>query len=75
MRFPPSFPVRDFPEAGGLMSYGTSVTEAFRQMGVPTAAASSRVPWLQILAATVRERPKPASSKSLFVAYESGSGP
>jgi putative ABC transport system substrate-binding protein len=26
--------VRDFPEAGGLMSYGTSLTEAFRQMGV-----------------------------------------
>jgi putative tryptophan/tyrosine transport system substrate-binding protein len=26
--------VRDFSEAGGLMSYGTSLTEAFRQMGV-----------------------------------------
>jgi putative tryptophan/tyrosine transport system substrate-binding protein len=31
---PTVFTVRDFPEAGGLMSYGTSLTEAFRQMGV-----------------------------------------
>ena len=28
--------VRDFAEAGGLMSYGTSLTEAFRQLGVYT---------------------------------------
>ena len=25
---------RDFAEAGGLMSYGTSLADAFRQMGV-----------------------------------------
>jgi len=31
---PTVFTVRDFPEAGGLMSYGTSLTEAVRQMGV-----------------------------------------
>jgi len=31
---PTVFTVRDFPEAGGLMSYGASLTEAFRQMGV-----------------------------------------
>ena len=34
---PAVFTVRDFPEAGGLMSYGTSLTEAFRQIGVYTA--------------------------------------
>jgi putative tryptophan/tyrosine transport system substrate-binding protein len=31
---PTVFTVREFSEAGGLMSYGTSLTEAFRQMGV-----------------------------------------
>jgi ABC-type uncharacterized transport system substrate-binding protein len=31
---PAVFTVREFPEAGGLMSYGTSLTEAFLQMGV-----------------------------------------
>jgi putative ABC transport system substrate-binding protein len=28
--------VRQYTEAGGLMSYGTSQTDAFRQMGVYT---------------------------------------
>jgi ABC-type uncharacterized transport system substrate-binding protein len=28
--------VRQYTEAGGLMSYGTSLTDAFRQMGVYT---------------------------------------
>jgi putative ABC transport system substrate-binding protein len=28
------YTVREFPEAGGLMSYGTSLTEVFRQIGL-----------------------------------------
>ena len=28
--------MREFAEVGGLMSYGTSLTEAFRQLGVYT---------------------------------------
>jgi len=30
---PAAFAARQFPEVGGLMSYGTSITEAFRQVG------------------------------------------
>jgi ABC-type uncharacterized transport system substrate-binding protein len=35
-RVPAIYPVRDFAEAGGLMSYGTSVTDAHRRAGVYT---------------------------------------
>jgi ABC-type uncharacterized transport system substrate-binding protein len=31
---PATYPSRDYPEYGGLMSYGTNVTDAFRQVGV-----------------------------------------
>jgi putative ABC transport system substrate-binding protein len=34
---PAIFSVRAYPEAGGLMSYGTDVLDAFRQVGVYTA--------------------------------------
>jgi putative ABC transport system substrate-binding protein len=30
---PAAFTTREFPEVGGLMSYGTSITEVFRQVG------------------------------------------
>jgi putative tryptophan/tyrosine transport system substrate-binding protein len=33
---PAVYTVRDFPEAGGLMSYGTSLNEAFRHIGAYT---------------------------------------
>jgi putative tryptophan/tyrosine transport system substrate-binding protein len=34
---PTSFPARSYVEAGGLMSYGTNINDAFRQAGVYTA--------------------------------------
>jgi len=33
---PTIYPLRDWPEAGGLMSYGASITDAYRQVGVYT---------------------------------------
>jgi putative ABC transport system substrate-binding protein len=34
---PAMYPIRQFPAAGGLMSYGDSISDAFRQAGVYTA--------------------------------------
>jgi ABC-type uncharacterized transport system substrate-binding protein len=33
---PATYSNRDFPEIGGLMSYGTNIAEAFRQIGLYT---------------------------------------
>jgi putative ABC transport system substrate-binding protein len=35
-RLPATYPFRDFAEAGGLMSYGASLRDTFRQQGVQT---------------------------------------
>ena len=35
-RIPAAYSQRDFPAVGGLMSYGTNVTDAWRQVGVYT---------------------------------------
>jgi putative ABC transport system substrate-binding protein len=35
-RLPAVYPERDFVEVGGLTSYGASVADAYRQMGVYT---------------------------------------
>jgi ABC-type uncharacterized transport system substrate-binding protein len=33
-RVPATYPLREFAEAGGLMSYGASLKDAFRQIGI-----------------------------------------
>ncbi|MFL5100995.1 MAG: ABC transporter substrate binding protein, partial [Xanthobacteraceae bacterium] len=33
---PATFSNRDFPEIGGLMSYGTNIVDTFRQVGIYT---------------------------------------
>jgi putative ABC transport system substrate-binding protein len=33
-RLPALYPTRDYVEVGGLMSYGTNVMDAFRQLGI-----------------------------------------
>jgi putative ABC transport system substrate-binding protein len=35
-KVPATYTLRQFPEIGGLMSYGTSVTDAYRQIGLYT---------------------------------------
>jgi len=50
---PAIYAVRDYPEAGGLMSYGTDVLDGFRQVGVYTArilkgAKPADLPVLQV---------------------------
>jgi putative ABC transport system substrate-binding protein len=35
-KVPATYTLRQFPEVGGLMSYGTSVTDAYRQIGLYT---------------------------------------
>jgi putative ABC transport system substrate-binding protein len=35
-RLPATYTLRDYAEAGGLMSYGPSITDAWRQIGVYT---------------------------------------
>jgi len=35
-RLPTAYPLRDFVEAGGLMSYGSSLADAYRQVGAYT---------------------------------------
>jgi ABC-type uncharacterized transport system substrate-binding protein len=35
-RIPAAYPLRDFAEAGGLMSYGASIADAYRGVGLYT---------------------------------------
>jgi putative ABC transport system substrate-binding protein len=35
-KLPATYPVRDFAEVGGLMSYGASLADAYRHVGVYT---------------------------------------
>ena len=42
-RIPAAYVQDEFPVAGGLMSYGTNLTDAYRQVGV-LLATSSRAP-------------------------------
>jgi putative tryptophan/tyrosine transport system substrate-binding protein len=49
---PTTYALRDYAEAGGLMSYGTSLTDAYRQVGVYTGrilkgAKSTELPVVQ----------------------------
>jgi putative ABC transport system substrate-binding protein len=42
-RLPVVYPIRPFAEAGGLISYGTSLADAYRQAGVYTGRILSGV--------------------------------
>ena len=35
-RIPATYPRANYPEAGGLMSYGTNIADTYRQVGVYT---------------------------------------
>jgi putative tryptophan/tyrosine transport system substrate-binding protein len=43
---PALYNVREYAEAGGLMSYGTDVREVYRQMGIYTARVPSQPTYL-----------------------------
>jgi putative ABC transport system substrate-binding protein len=50
---PATYPVRDFAEAGGLMSYGTDTADAWRQTGVYTGRIDELERELQIAASQI----------------------